>query len=601
MREVGQGGFQIEAAVAHARAVVVGRAGELEGVERRLHLGQRTGEGDGVGAVAGCGSQAGGGAQDQVALGAGVGERGMGGIAVEPDGGRDIIAETVHVAGRKTGERKLRVLVHRVGAGVGERRGVVEVGRAQRDVLGDAVVGGVDRRTVGVVGGGAAVGAGGQGAAAVVQAVVGNHADLVVAGIGIAGEGDGQRGEHRIDLGLGALHDQGVGALAGEEGAAAAGIGGAVVELRRGDEGVGVVEHLQLDADEVGFAGLDAVGQVEVGHAHAGNGRRSGAGGEGIEAGGRVERGHVVARGDFDVVGGRCRRRALSKGLRVVDRPVAVADHIAERVGRGFAAVVLVADRAAVQIGLGERRADAHGRAVEQQLAVGRGGGDAVLPLHGRIIVVAEGEMRPGHGRGRARTRHAVDGGVARRPADDGGGALLDGASLAADQFRLGKIGRRIVQRRDGDGHRHFRAEAVVVGWGHRGSARAAIAKVPDLRAVQRFEFEAVAIVFAAVVGIDQLARRQVRRGDDGRAGHHVHAVELERAMRHGAGNEEAQGLVGRVAGFVVGRRVVGIGQGDVAGRKGEAGAFRDQLARGRGDGGVVLRRGADAEGLGRG
>ncbi|MBK7423673.1 MAG: hypothetical protein IPJ48_11550 [Propionivibrio sp.] len=67
----------------------------------------------------------------------------------------------------------------------------------------------VNGRTVGIVGVRTTVGAAGQHAGVAVRAVVGGDANLVVPGVGIGTEGDGQRSEDSIDLGLATLTDQG--------------------------------------------------------------------------------------------------------------------------------------------------------------------------------------------------------------------------------------------------------------------------------------------------------------------------------------------------------------------------------------------------------
>ena len=94
--EVGKSGLQVQAAIAHTRTVVIRCAGEFEIVQRRLYVCQRTGEGDGIGVVAGSRCQAGRCTQDQVALRGRVGKHGVARIAVELDRGRDI-AKTVGV------------------------------------------------------------------------------------------------------------------------------------------------------------------------------------------------------------------------------------------------------------------------------------------------------------------------------------------------------------------------------------------------------------------------------------------------------------------------------------------------------------------------
>ena len=70
--------------------------------------------------------------------------------------------------------------------------------------------------------------------------------------------------------------------------------------------------------------------------------------------------------------------------------------------------------------------------------------------------------------------------------------------------------------------------------------------------AVDGFEVEGVAGGFAAVVGVNQLARSQIRRGDYRDVGHHIHPIELEGAVSHGGGDDKAQGLIHGIAGFIV-------------------------------------------------
>ena len=150
------------------------------------------------------------------------------------------------------------------------------------------------------------------------------------------------------------------------------------------DRRVGVVKHLHFDADEIRFAGADAVRQVDVGQRHASDRGGGRACGKGIEAGRCAQGGHIVAWGDLDEVNGRhgCRGGLLRIDVGVADPPVAVADQIAERVGRRFRAAVFVGDRAAVEVGLGERRTNAEQRAATQQLAVDRRSHDPILALY---------------------------------------------------------------------------------------------------------------------------------------------------------------------------------------------------------------------------
>ena len=208
VREIGDRRAQVEIAVANARIVVVRRSGELEIVQRHLHFGQRSGQRDRVAAVAGGRGQPAGRAEDQSPLRAGIGQRRVSGVAVELDGYRDILVETIGVGQGKTGKRQLRILVHRVGAGIADRRRIVEVGCPQCDILADAIVGRIHGAAVGVERSRAAVGADGQRAGIVTRAIVGRDADLVIARVGVATKGDGQRSQDGVDLGLATLHDQ---------------------------------------------------------------------------------------------------------------------------------------------------------------------------------------------------------------------------------------------------------------------------------------------------------------------------------------------------------------------------------------------------------
>ncbi len=374
--EVGDCRLEIQRAV-----VEVARAVEGQRVQSILHFVDRTGQRDGVAAGTGRRGQPGGRAEVQPAFGRGIGQRGMTGIAVQTDGNGDVLIETVDVAEREAVQRQRDILIDRVGAGVGQGRRVVAVRSVQDDVLADTVVGSIDGRAIGIERSWSAVGAGIQHAAAVVQPVVDGDADLVVAGVGVGSEGDGQRSDRRIDLRLAALNDQAVAVLAADVSQPAAGITGGVGELGGGNECVGIVEHLHFDADEIGLAAGQSIGHVDVGNADPGHRRRPGAGGKRVDPAGNGQCRQVVARGDFDMVGRGAGRRSLGEGLRIVDDVVAVADHVAETVGINFAAVVPVADPAIVEVVLGEHRIDAERDTAEQQLTSGRRGGDPVLPL----------------------------------------------------------------------------------------------------------------------------------------------------------------------------------------------------------------------------
>ena len=72
--------------------------------------------------------------------------------------------------------------------------------------------------------------------------------------------------------------------------------------------------------------------------------------------------------------------------------------------------------------------------------------------------------MRARGRRGKAGTRHTIDGGVARSATDSRRGTFLDCAGLAADQFRLCDINRRIVQRINRDRQGDFSPHTDLIG-----------------------------------------------------------------------------------------------------------------------------------------
>ena len=384
MAEIGQRGAQVKRAVADTRAVVIQDAAELEEIQRCLDFGEGADERDGVGATARERCQSRSGTKNQCSLRASIGERGVPGIGVELDGGRDILAKTVGISHGKAAKGHLRIFVHRVIAtAVGEGWQIVEVGSAQDDVPGDAVVGRVHRGAIGIQGSGAAIRAGRQIAGVVIQAVVGNNANFVVAGICVGAEGDRQRGKDGIDLGFGALHGQGIAALAGKESASTARVGSAVAQLRGGNECCGVIEHLNFNADEIRLACSDAICQIQVGNADAGDGCRARTRGKSVNTARCGQGQNVVPGCNLDVINRWCRCASLREGGGVVNRPVAVAHYIIECVCRGLRSAVPVRNQPTVQVGLGKDGANSQCCPAAQQLAVGRRCGNPVLALHG--------------------------------------------------------------------------------------------------------------------------------------------------------------------------------------------------------------------------
>ena len=117
-------------------------------------------------------------------------------------------------------------------------------------------------------------------------------------------------------------------------------------------------------------------------------------------------------------------------------------------------------------------------------------------------------------------------------------------------------VGRGVVERVDGDRHRHLRPRTELVGRCRPG----------DTGIIQRHQLEAVAVIFGVVVLIYQLAGSQVGSRHHGNAWHYQNAIQLQRAMRHIAGDPETEPLIDGIAGFIVGGRIVGIGQHDMAG-----------------------------------
>ena len=152
--------------------------------------------------------------------------------------------------------------------------------------------------------------------------------------------------------------------------------------------------------------------------------------------------------------------------------------------------------------------------------------------------------MRPRSRRGCAGPGHTIDGHIAGCAAQDGSCAFLDGACLASHHLGLGYKHRRIVDGGDADEHRHLGASAALIGRSDQTAGNSS--------AVDGLEFKGVAGGFAAVMGIDQLACGQFRRGDHSGVGHHIHSIEFERAVSHGGGDDEAQGLIHGIAGFIV-------------------------------------------------
>ena len=106
---------------------------------------------------------------------------------------------------------------------------------------------------------------------------------------------------------------------------------------------------------------------------------------------------------------------------------------------------------------------------------------------------------------------------------------------------------------------------------------------------------EAVGEVLAAVVGVNQLAGREVCGAHEVT---HIEgdAVEGQAAVADVAGDLEAQGVVDGVAGFVVGGRVIGVGEDDVGRCDGDATALGPEDAAAIGGGGCVVL-GRDGEG----
>ena len=401
--EVIKSGLQEKGSGSCTRPIVISSAFEPEVVERGLHVGDRSCQGDSVAVIPGGRRQARGGAEAQATFGAGIGQCGPPAIVVEFDGGRDVLAEAVHVGEGEAIQGDQAVLIDAVGGPVGDGRCIIEVGRPQSNVLSDAVVGCIDLCAVGVVGCGTAVGVGVEGPAAVVEPVVSGDTDLVVVSIGVAAESHGQRAQHGVDFRLGALDDERLGALARGKGQTAARVSGGVGQLRVGDRGIRRVEYAELDPYEIGLVRLDSIVEVKVIHGDARNGRGAGPRGKRVERVGCLQFRHVIALCDFDIEGGRCGGRTLGKDVRLVRLPVTVADYIIEgvgvAVGCALGAVMLVLNIAVIQIGLCEGRALADRVAVQQKLAMVRGIGDPVLTLDVGIVVVAKGQMGAGHGR----------------------------------------------------------------------------------------------------------------------------------------------------------------------------------------------------------
>ncbi len=577
------------AAVVHREAqgvvaVVVGGALVVEVAQGGVEVGGGAAQGDGAGsdgagrdAEAGRGARAAA-AEIDVAAGAGRQGDGVGGAG-----------EGVRVGKRQAGDLAADVLIDGlVRRRVGDDGRVVGVGRGNGKDHAGHVVGGVDGGAVDI--GGTAVGAGGEGARGVPQAVIHGDLDLQVGQVRVGAVGGGaQLVEGGLHVGQAALEDDGVVACCvGDDDAG--GQGAAEAQHARGEGGVGSGEEFGRDLHEVLFAGADAAGYVQIGQGdgrqgHRGDGRidhqaRAGGGDGGL----------VVGRVQLDVVAGRGGRAALGHRAAVIGDEVAVADHVVEEVGRGLAAVMPVGDAPAVQVGLGEYRADGEDGAAQQQAAVGGGGGDPVLALFGAVVGVAVyqvGDVVGGQGGG-ACAGDAIGVGVSQGAADGGRGAFGDGPGLAADQLGLVLVLVRIVDGREGDRDDQLGAGAGVIGG--RGGARG------DALVVDRDEPEAVGEVLAAVVGVDQLAGgelgcRHVVAHADG------HAVEGEAAVGDVAGDLEAQGVVDGVAGFVVGGRVVGVGEDDVGRRDGDAAALGPEDAAAVGGGGrVVLGRDGEGE-----
>ena len=168
------------------------------------------------------------------------------------------------------------------------------------------------------------------------------------------------------------MYSQGVAALTADESRAPRRVSGGVVDQPGSHSDIGAIEHLNLDADEICFAGAHSIGQIRVGDGDAGDRCRACPIGKGIDPRGHRQGGHIIARSDLDEESRRNRCHALGKHRAVVDRVIAIADDILKLIGAGLGTVMPVLDSPGIKVILREYRTLGERSAIEQYLAIGR-------------------------------------------------------------------------------------------------------------------------------------------------------------------------------------------------------------------------------------
>ena len=348
------------------------------------------------------------------------------------------------------------------------------------------------------------------------------------------------------------------------------------------------VQHIDFDTDKIGLTPRNAIGKIRISQRDAGNRRGTTGIGERIDPPRYRQRRYVVARRDFNEIG-RCRGgNTLRIGGAVINRVIAIADHILELVVANFGTIVTILDLAGIQIRLSEHGTDTQRHAINQQLPSRRSLRHTVLALHRRVVAIAENQARARDGGWRSGTRDAVQGCIAARAADGDRRPLLDRPGFTRNQLRFRPENRSIVQRINTDRHRDLGPGAELIRRRRR----------IHPRTVERHQLEAVGIVFTAIMLINQLAAGKIGCSHHRSSRNNQISVEFQGAMRNVAGNLETERLGRRIAGIVIRGRVIDIGQCHMRGSQYQATALGHEVARRRGHWRVILRRYRQREGL---
>ena len=196
--------------------------------------------------------------------------------------------------------------------------------------------------------------------------------------------------------------------------------------------------------------------------------------------------------------------------------------------------------------------------------------------------------MRPSGRRGGPGAGNAVQGRVAACTADGHSRTFGNRTGLPCHQFILGTEAGRIVERIQGNRHRHLGPRTQLIG------CRRDI----DPGTINRDQLETVTVVLAAIVLVNQFASGQIAGADRSYPGSYSNTVQFQGAMRDIAGNQETEILVNCVANLIIRGRVIGIRQRNVAGGQRKTSAFDKELGGCRRRRRIILRRDAQVERL---